>query len=95
MAMPTEQTPREVARDINRQIFVHPCHCDVVELPRKCIICRNEDLIRAAIEREREKVPKDLLRCTKGHIHNQPYGKPCPMCELDCIKRCLEGIHMT
>ncbi len=24
----------------------------------------------------------NLLRCSHGHIHNQEYGKPCPMCEL-------------
>ena len=28
-----------------------------------------------------------LLRCSKGHIHNQPYGRgPCPICERDALK---------
>lgn len=29
---------------------------------------------------------RKMLRCTAGHVHNQPYGKRCPMCRLQEIQ---------
>lgn len=27
-----------------------------------------------------------MLRCSAGHVHNQEYGKPCPICERDELR---------
>lgn len=31
-----------------------------------------------------------LLRCTAGHVHNQEYGKRCPICERNELQKRLE-----
>lgn len=60
------------------------CRDTMLETAKATIARQVEEL--GAVKAERA----SLLRCSKGHIHNQAYGSPCPICERDALRDGME-----